>query len=485
MKPILVLNVVGLTPKLLREAMPNLQRWAKTQTMLPLIPDLPAVTCTVQASMLTGQRPGRSELGPGHGAVANGWFFRDLSEVWLWRQSVELITGDSRGLAAHSGDPTRGETTSPSPASQVSTIFDRWREAHRDSKSAQIFWWWNLPSRADISVTPRPTYWADGRKGPDIHAHPGALRDRLQQRLGKFPLFQFWGPGAGIASTKWIIDATLDVLKEDQPGLTLAYLPHLDYDLQRYGPDGPEALAAGRALDAELVRLLDYAQRNDMDLLVLSEYGIEPVHTAIEPNRALRNAGLLEVHAAANGALLDPGNSQAFAVCDHQAAHVYVQDPNQIGAVAKLLQDLPGVESVHQGKELETLGLAHPRSGELFLVAEPGHWFAYPYWIEGDQEPDFARTVDIHQKPGYDPCELFLDPKIPFVKARILNKLLKKKLGFRTLMNVIPLDTSLVKGSHGRPPTSIDHGPVFIAAEHFFQLNYQSISAHQTLNSVC
>jgi predicted AlkP superfamily pyrophosphatase or phosphodiesterase len=458
-KPILVLNVVGLTPKLLREAMPNLQRWADTQTMLPLIPDLPAVTCTVQASMLTGQRPGRSEWGPGHGAVANGWFFRDLSEVWLWRQSVELITG----------------------ASEPATIFDRWREAHPGSKSAQIFWWWNLPSRADISVTPRPTYWADGRKGPDIHAHPGTLRDRLQQRLGKFPLFQFWGPGAGIASSRWIIDATLDVLKEDQPGLTLAYLPHLDYDLQRFGPDGPEAIAAGRALDAELVRLLDYAQQNEMDLLVLSEYGIEAVHTAVEPNRALRKASLLEVHAAANGALLDPGNSQAFAVCDHQAAHVYVQDPNQIDAVAKLLQDLPGVESVYQAAELEALGLAHPRSGELFLVAEPGHWFAYPYWIEGDQEPDFARTVDIHQKPGYDPCELFLDPKIPFVKARILTKLLKKKLGFRTLMNVIPLDTTLVKGSHGRPPTSDDMGPVWIGPPACSSPGSKTMPANQAL----
>ncbi len=433
-KPVLVINAVGLTEALMQRAMPRLRKWAEQQSQAYLQPDLPAVTCTVQASMLTGKAPGKD--GGGHGAVGNGWYFRDLAEVWLWRQSVGLL--------------------------QEPTIFDRWRQLYPDSKIAQIFWWWNLPSAADYSLTPRPTYYADGRKGPDIHSHPPELRQRLSQRLGDFPLFQFWGPGAGIASSRWIVDATLDVLKEEQPGLTLVYLPHLDYDLQRYGPDGDHAAFAAGQLDAELHRLLEEADRREMEVIVLSEYGIEAVDRAVEPNMALRGAGLLQVHPAQNGALLDPGNSVAFAVCDHQCAHVYVNDAQRIDEVAELLQGFSGVEKVYRKDELNEVGLAHERSGELFLMAEPGCWFGYRYWLDRDQEPDFARCVDIHRKPGYDPCELFLDPAKPMLKARVIGKVLKKKLGMRMTMDVVPLDTSLVKGSHGRPPSSDELGPLWI-----------------------
>ncbi len=441
MRRTLVANVVGLTPLLLRQAMPRLRKWASDRSVLPVRPDFPAVTCTAQASMLTGRRAGAGGgSAPGHGAVANGWYFRDLAEVWLWRQSCELITAGGR----------------------LDTVFDRWRSAHPQSSSAQIFWWWNLPSRADYSVTPRPTYWADGRKGPGIHSHPAGLGQRLQQRLGSFPLFQFWGPGAGIASTRWIVQATLDVLQEERPGLTLSYLPHLDYDLQRYGPDGPEAQAAAAALDEELAPLLAHVAAEELELVVVSEYGIEAVDRWAEPNRALRQHGLLQIHPAANGALLDPGNSAAFAVCDHQIAHVYVRDPALAAEVAALLGALPGVEQVLHGEQLSALGLDHSRSGDLVLVAEAGAWFAYPYWHGSDREPDFARTVEIHRKPGYDPCELFLDPGKSWVKARVLAKLAAKKLGWRSLMNVIPVDPGLVRGSHGRAPQSPHQGPLWI-----------------------
>ncbi|HEX9794506.1 MAG TPA: alkaline phosphatase family protein, partial [Planctomycetota bacterium] len=373
-----------------------------------------------------------------HGAVANGWYFDDLAEVWLWRQSANLL--------------------------QAPTIFERWRAAHPGSPSAQIFWWWNLPSRADLAVTPRPTYWADGRKGPDVHAFPPALRARLDERLGDFPLFQFWGPVAGIAATRWIVSATLDVLQTDRPGLTLAYLPHLDYDLQRFGPAGPHALAAATAVDAEAGRLLDHAHAEGIDVVVVSEYGIEPVAQAAFPNRALRRAGLLQVHAARNGALLDPGNSCAFAVCDHQCAHVYMADAADLPRVRTLLEGLDGVEQVLDRTAMAALGLDHPRSGALFAIAAPGWWLAYPYWDGADREPDFARTVDIHRKPGYDPCELFFDPDKALLKPRLALKLLGKKLGFRTKMDVVPLDTALVKGSHGRAPSSPDDAPVWIGS---------------------
>ncbi len=431
MRRFLVLDVVALTPKLLHSgAMPRLEAYAREQAEAPLQPSLPAVTCTGQADMLCGAPPAR------HGAVANGWYFRDLAEVWLWRQSARLL--------------------------EAPTIFDRWREERPGAVTAQLFWWWNLPSSAALSVTPRPTYYADGRKGPDIHAQPPALRQRLRQRLGDFPLFQFWGPGAGIPSTRWIVDATLDVLRQDRPELTLSYLPHLDYDLQRFGPDSAQAARAAAEVDAEAGRLLDFAAEEGLEVVVVSEYGIEEVRQAAFPNRALRRAGLLEVHPAANGALLDPGNSRAFAVCDHQCAHVYVADPAELGAVRELLEGLDGVEAVHGREAMAELGLDHPRAGELFLVAAPGWWFAYPYWEGEDQEPDFARTVEIHRKPGYDPNELLLDPAKPFLKPRLALKLLAKKLGLRTLMNPVPLDPGLIRGSHGRPPTSPDQGPVWI-----------------------
>lgn len=467
MKPVLVINAVGLTEELMLRAMPNLRAWAKQRSRAYVRPDLPAVTCTAQASMLTGVQPGRSTKASadgksaashGHGAVANGWYFRDLAEVWFWRQSVGLL--------------------------QAPTIFEHWRDRYPASKSAQIFWWWNLPSHADLSVTPRPTYYADGRKGPDIHSNPPQLRQRLVRNLGEFPLFQFWGPGAGIASSRWIVDATLDVLQHDQLGLTLAYLPHLDYDLQRYGPNGPKADAAAAELDAELQRLFDYADQHDIEVMVLSEYGIEEVSRAVEPNLALRKAGLLQVHPAANGALLDPGNSAAFAVCDHQCAHVYVHDQQRIEEVAELLQQLPGVEQVYRSSELEAIGLAHERSGELFLVAEKGWWFGYRYWLDNDQEPDFARTVEIHRKPGYDPCELFLDPSKPLLKARLIGKVLAKKLGLRMTMNVIPLDTSFVRGSHGRLPSSDAQGPIWLGPARWKAADRDWLHAHEAMQGM-
>jgi len=466
-----VLDIVGLTPELLTH-MPRLSRWASTQTQHALRPDLPAVTCTVQASMLTGRKPGSDgALGAGHGAVANGWYFRDLAEVWLWRQSSELITGSAdRGFG--------------SSESAIPTIFDQWRAAYPDSKSAQLFWWWNLPSRADYSLTPRPTYWADGRKGPDVHSFPAELRSRLQAKHGAFPLFKFWGPGAGIASSQWILDTALDVIQSEKPGLTTVYVPHLDYDLQRFGPHGPEAEAAALALDGALTPLLDHVEAQGLRMIALSEYGIDAVDRCCEPNRMLRERGWLAIHPAENGSLLDPGNSQAFAVCDHQLAHVYVKNPAQIAEVAAALQALPGVDQVWTGDAIQANGLAHERSGEIVLLAEAGCWFGYRYWND-EAEPDFARTVDIHRKPGYDPCELSFDPAEKAPMLRAMGKLAKKKLGMRTVMNLIGLDTSVVQGSHGRPPSSAQHGPLWIGPAECARPDEDgSIPAHAALQGL-
>ena len=427
-RPLLVLDVVGLTPRLLAHA-PRLRAIGPAT---PLTPPLPAVTCTSQATFLTGLPPS------GHGVVGNGWYFRDLAEVLFWRQSNHLVDGEKLYETLRARDPS--------------------------ATSAKLFWWFNLYAAADLSVTPRPAYPADGRKLPDVYTEPPELRDELTERLGRFPLFRFWGPAADLVSSRWIADASIHVLRKRSPTLALVYLPHLDYVLQREGPDGPSVPRHVADVDALAGALIDAARPLGYEVVALSEYGITAVTGAVAPNQALRREGLLRVHNSLSGELLDAGASRAFAVADHQLAHVYVRDPADRPAVARLLGELPGVAEVLDGDARRAAGLDHPRSGELIALAAPDRWFSYCYWLDDARAPDFARTVDIHRKPGYDPVELFLDPRRPFVKGAIAWRLLKKSLGFRTVMDLIPLDPSLVRGSHGRLPARADEGPVWLSS---------------------
>ena len=433
MHPTIVINIVGLTPQLIGPHTPNLARLKQQGGMRPLRTVTPAVTCSVQATFMTGLPPS------GHGAVANGWLFRDLSEIWLWRQSNKLLSGER--------------------------VWDAGKARDERFTCANMFWWYNMASDADIAVTPRPIYKADGRKVPDCYAQPGALRDELNERLGPFPLFHFWGPATSIRSSAWIADATLHVLKTRQPTLTLVYLPHLDYVLQRLGPDDPAVAKDMAEVDAVAGKLIDAAQETGRRVIVLSEYGIVPVSRPVHINRALREAGLLAVRTEDGGELLDPPQSRAFAVADHQLAHVYVADPDDIARVRVVLQRLDGVDQVWGEAEKAVNGLDHPRSGELVALAKPDAWFTYYYWLDDARAPDFARCVEIHRKPGYDPVELFLDPQIKFPKLSVGWRLIKKALGQRTLMDVIPLDASLVRGSHGRADTPDVHTPVVISSD--------------------
>ena len=314
-------------------------------------------------------------------------------------------------------------------------------------------------SAADYTVTPRPMYRADGAKYPDICTTPASLRDDLQAELGTFPLFNFWGPKTSIRSTQWIADAAIRVDRQHDATLTLVYLPHLDYGLQRLGPRDPAIAGDLRAIDAVCGRLIDYFESRGARVIVLSEYGIVDVSRPVHLNRVLREHGLLTVRDELGGELLDAGASTAFAVADHQVAHVYVNDPAQAAKVRALLEKIPGVERVLDEAGQATHRIAHDRSGDFVAIAEPDAWFTYYYWLDDRRAPDFARTVDIHRKPGYDPVELFIDPAIRLPSLQVGWKLAKKTLGFRYLMDVIPLDASLVKGSHGRPSDSDDHGP--------------------------
>lgn len=432
MKPLLVLDIPGLTPDRIGEDTPALRRLAGEGFQAELGTVLPAVTCSVQSTFLTGRLP------RDHGIVGNGWYFRDLAEIWFWRQSNHLVSGEK--------------------------VWERGRRRDPRFTCAKLFWWYNMYSSADWSVTPRPIYPADGRKIPSIYTQPPELKALLDRELGTFPLFEYWGPRAGINSSEWIARASRIVFERYRPTLTLVYLPHLDYDFQRYGPHFPGAGEQLRAIDRVAGSLIESARSGGAEVIALSEYGMVPVRGSISVNRFLRREGLLSVREALGRELLDPGASRAFAVADHQVAHVYVRRTEDVTAVRRALEGLEGVELVLDREGQAAFGLDHPRSGELVLVAEKDRWFDYYYWLDEERAPDFARTVDIHRKPGYDPAELFFDESRPLLKLRMAWKLLASRLGFRTLFDVVPASSEMVRGSHGRLPSCAEEGPVLISS---------------------
>jgi predicted AlkP superfamily pyrophosphatase or phosphodiesterase len=426
-----VINVVGLTPALIGPSMPALSRWAGDGAVARIKSAFPAVTCTAQADYLTGRHPDT------HGIVGNGWYARESAEVTFWKQSNRLV--------------------------QAPKIWETARAADPSFTCANLFWWFNMYSTADYSVTPRPMYPADGRKVPDVYTTPPELRDRLQSALGTFPLFEFWGPRAGIRSTQWIAAAAKRVEQEFNPTLTLIYLPHLDYNLQRLGPGDPAAAADLRLIDEVCDDLIRHYETRGAQVIVLSEYGLRDVSSPVHLNRVLREHGLIAVREELGLEMLDPGASAAFAVADHQVAHVYVNDPAKTNAVRAIVEGTPGVQTVLDGAGKRAHHIGHARAGDLIAVAEPQAWFTYYFWLDDRRAPDFARTVEIHRKPGYDPVELFLDPSIRIPALTVGWKLLKRSAGLRSLLDVIPLDASLVKGSHGRQTGWDEDGPMFIS----------------------
>ena len=405
MSKVCVINVVGLTPELSKHA-PNLCTAGKPAAWQS---PYPAVTCTSQATMLTGLSPRE------HGVVGNGWYFRDTGEIRFWQQSNRLMQGE---------------------------------KLYEGVSTAKMFWWFNQGASVRWFATPKPYYGCDGSKAFGIL---DSTECDLVSQHGEFPFFSFWGPKAGLPSSEWIANASATVMRKNQPDLTMVYLPHLDYDYQRLSEHDPERVAE---VDKCAAVILEAAREIGAKPIVVSEYGLVPVSKPVMINQALRQAGLLAVRDGPYGEILMPMDSRAFAVVDHQLAHIYVNDASATGEVRRVLEGLDGLDQVVAPEELE---LDHERSGELIALAEQDAWFVYYYWLDEMRAPDFARTVDIHRKPGYDPCELFMTSPV-----RAGARLLQKKLGLRYRMDVIPLDPTLVKGSHGLRPAA-QHGPVIIA----------------------
>lgn len=476
MKRTAVLNVVGLTAGLIGRHTPRLAQLAARGILARIRPAFPAVTCTAQSNYLTGQPPAR------HGVVGNGWYDRELAEVLFWKQCNRLVHGEK--------------------------VWERLRRRAPQFTCAKLFWWFNMYSSVDYSITPRPMYPADGRKVFDIYTWPPAIRTEIKEDLGEFPFASFWGPAAGRptprgsadAATRWIAESAMWIERKHQPTLSLVYLPHLDYNLQRHGPFSPirtvqpsdvlaRSLPPGetspadsrancglpsptdlnpailsdlRETDAIVGGLLDFFDSRGVQVVLLSEYGLTNVDTPVHVNRLFRRQGWLAVREELGRELLDAGASKVFAVADHQVAHIYLNDPSLAGAVRELLEANESVANVLGTGEKTAAGIDHPRAGDLVAVTRDNAWFTYYYWLDDARAPDFARTVDIHRKPGYDPVELFLHPGLKFPRLKIAGRLLQKRLGFRMLMDVVPLEAELVKGSHGCRPTNPEDWPVFL-----------------------
>jgi predicted AlkP superfamily pyrophosphatase or phosphodiesterase len=437
-----VLNVVGLTRGLIGRNTPRIDSFRKAGATASIKPPFPAVTCTAQSDYLTGVTPSE------HGIVANGWYNREYAETHFWKQPDHLV--------------------------QHPKIWDELRKRDPKFTCAKLFWWYNMYGKVDWSITPRPMYPADGRKFFDIYSWPSNIGEEIKSDLGEFPFFGFWGPAAGVDSVKgkadcvsrWIANAAKWIEDKHQPTLNLVYLPHLDYNLQRLGPDNGAVGPDLEAIDMIVGELITFFSKRNVNVVLLSEYGITPVDTPVHLNRIFREQGWITVREEQGRELLDFGNSKVFAVADHQVAHIYLNDRSLRKAVLKLLSTVPGIDRVLADTEKLKAGISHPRAGDLIAVAKTDAWFTYYYWQDDNRAPDFARTVDIHRKPGYDPCELFIDPQLTFPKLRIAKRLLQKKLGFRMLMDVVPLDADLVRGSHGACPEAEEHWPVVITQQH-------------------
>lgn len=414
---VVLLSIPGLRAKDLA-LMPRVSALSENGDRAELAPSFPAVTCSVQANMTTGLPPSE------HGVIANGFYWRDRRAVEMWTSPNECVERPQLWDILHA--------KSPGTTSAV------WFPLH--SKNC----------RADYVCTPAPVHNADGSESLWCYTRPETLYGELLADLGHFPLQHFWGPLANIKSTAWIVSSAIRAAERFQPNLFYIYLPHLDYAAQKQGPDSDLALHAVAELDEEIGRLVDgftaaYFGSEPLWLLA-SEYVISPVDHVLYPNRILREAGLLTVRETeAGGEVIDFAASRAFAMVDHQFSHVFVRDQDEaiIRRVAAIFNGREGVAEVFDPRESPQYDLAHPRSGELAIVSEPNSWQAYYYWLDNAKAPAFARTVDIHRKPGYDPVEMFFDPAT----------------------RGIPIDATLVKGSHGAPALDASQRGVLLSSQ--------------------
>jgi predicted AlkP superfamily pyrophosphatase or phosphodiesterase len=411
-----VIDMPGLSRDLLTEipAASALGRWISGKPPMGLTPSFPAVTCSMQATLTTGVSPAS------HGIIANG--------LPTFRFIEDQALVDASNFAEY-----RRQISFWEQSNQFLEAPRFWQEASGKSrwKTALLFFQNSMPGfsgkqkpAADIVLTPKPDHGPDGKLMNLCWSEPRELTGQLFAELGSFPLMNYWGPMAGIGASQWIARAAAIVWAKQTPELQWVYVPHLDYDLQRFGPESPQAKSAVHDAATALEPLVNGVLESGGKLVLLSEYAMSAVNSVVQPNLILAEEGLLLTRQTPDGRLIDFDRSSAVVMVDHQVAHVYPKDAEEIQTIHRVLE-VNGVKTVFLPAPEE---LRHRRAGDLVLAAEPNAWFDYRWWSSAADAPGFARTVDIHRKPGYDPLELFWDRSI----------------------NGISQNPALVKGSHGR-----------------------------------
>jgi predicted AlkP superfamily pyrophosphatase or phosphodiesterase len=400
MKYSILVDVVGLEEKQLDSGLlPNVAKIAENGEIAKLEPTFPAVTSTVQASLLSGKYPRE------HGIISNGLYDRNTYNVSFWEQSSSLV--------------------------QSQRIWDTVRK-NNGNKTAVLFWQNTMYANSDIVVTPRPIH-LDDKMVMWCYSKPVGYYEKLKEKLGEFNLASYWGPLASPKSSEWITNAAEYTLESERPNFLFVYIPHADYSAQRFGKGAVQVrddLKKADELVGRLVqKVIDLGIREETQFIILSEYAFNNVNGAVPLNLVLRDADLLSIRTIQEKEYLDLEYSKAFAMVDHQVAHIYVKNGYE-RETRKVLENTKGVETILDSSGKKELAIDHERSGELIAISTKDRWFSYYWWHDESRAPDFARKVDIHRKPGYDPVELFIDHKT----------------------KSIPLDASLIKGSHGRPP---------------------------------
>lgn len=400
-------------------SMPQLSSLTAAGSKAKIQHSFPAVTWPSQATVLTGSAP------CDHGVVANGFFWREESKLEMWTAWNDVI--------------------------QRPQVWDILKQKNSDIKTAAWFPMLSKGCGADHVCMPAPIHQPDGSEDLWCYTKPQEFYGELLEQIEHFPLQHFWGPLANINSTEWILQSALLAAKKFSPDFWYVYLPHLDYAAQKDGPHSDAANRSLQELDQAIGNFANQVQKfSQAQWLVVSEYVITEVNHVSYPNQVLRKFGLLEIDETDDGELLNMKNSRAWALADHQFSQVFVKDrnPDLLQQVVEIFEDEEGFQMVLAGDQLEYLDMNHERSGDVILISNPDSWQAYYWWLDDGAAPGFARTVDIHRKPGYDPVELHFDPAT----------------------KSIPLDASLIKGSHGVPAISAAHlGPLLCSVPDLVQ----------------
>ncbi len=401
-KYIVVLDIVGLDVSHITSGLiPTISDIANNGEYGYLKPVFPSVTSTVQASILSGKYPNQ------HGIISNGLFDRENLQALFWEQSSKLV--------------------------QTERIWDILKKKNNNIKTSVLFWQNTMFANSDFVITPRPIHLENGQMDMWCYSRPPGYYEEVSQSIGEFDLYSYWGPFASFKSTEWISKSVEFTMEKHMPNLLCAYFPQLDYPSQKFGKNSNQVKDDLKKIDVVVNSIIEKIKKlgiiEDTEFILFSEYGFNNVDEGISINKILTEKGMLATRTIKNKEYIDFEYSKAFAIVDHQIANIYLNNPEDKTNVKKILENIPKIEMICDDKEKQNLKIDHSRSGDLIAIANKDKWFSYYWWNDDDKAPTFAKTVDIHRKPGYDPLELFVNPQT----------------------KSIPFETSLIKGSHGRP----------------------------------